>query len=408
MLSLLLGALISTPAAARCAPADCLAFVEAPAPRNTYSRAASSAFKQAARALVPESMRKSTAPQVLTVQDSGEVQRWPTPTCKEAPRALADDAQYAAVSQAAPEADVRGRFDLQRLFTLLRHQSLGASYEQALRRLGVHRLQAVRFNARLLNPKQWSGSLDVMGPAPEGFFAALAPPLPPAWPAGVPAGSAFASAAVRPSKMWMVGEGVLAGVYPLEYSLARVQLDAMEDERGKRWVEDILGDAPQLWSTYQVTRASALETLLVLGVQDGQAAHGFLLDALGIVADIAHGFSVKSGEVHKTKTLTINWKSSRTGRSGTVVLAFFHKSLIAAPSAESLQAHLAGADKAGAWSGEATPALAFGQGDSARILAQILDGLRVDHPSLPAMGQSRWTLAAASEGGWHASVTGTP
>lgn len=407
MMAWLLCALINTPAAARCAPADSLGYVEAPAPRNSYERAAASAFKQAAKALVPAPMRKSAEPQLLTVQDNGEVQRWPTPRCKEAPRALADDLQYAALSKAQPDADLRGRFDLQRWYTVLVRQPLGASYEQVIRRLGLHRMQAVLFDAKLDHAKEWTGGIDIKGPAPQGFFAALAPPVAPAWPVGVPAGSSFACAAVRPSKMWLVGEGVLGGVYPLEYSLARVQLDAMEDDRGKRWVEDILGDAPQLWSVYQTSQANALETLAVLGVQDGIAAHGFLRDALGIVADIAHGFSLKAGETHKIPTLAVAWKSARTGRSGSVVLGFLPKAIVAAPSQESLVRHLGGADKAGAWPGGTSPALAFGQGDTTRMLTQILDNLRVEHPGVPSMGQSRWAVAAVDDG-WHAKVTGTP
>ena len=224
----------------------------------------------------------------------------------------------------------------------------------------------------------------VTGPAPQGLLAALAPPVLLARPPHVPAAAlAWAVAAVQPQVLWQALEAALAAAYPLPYALGRVQLDALEQEMGVSWLQDVLGAEVRRWSGYVVAGGGGA----VLEVRDGAAAIAYLGAALQVVAALTGHFAVEAGGHGGAPGLVVRLQAGGRPRAGCLLGA--PQALVWAPSAGGCGALMA------AWRRRAA---ALPRGERASAQGEVAPAwLRAAGLLRPAAALP-WTLQARPEG----------
>ena len=302
----------------------------------------------------------------------------------------ADSARRLATlnAAAAPEAAMRAFVDVKRIFAALLRLPFAGVYEQVIRRLGGAALQDVTATVVSSQPQAAKGTavLRMAGP-PTGVFAAFAEPVPQIWPTALPhATKNRVVLSVSPQKMWQVLESVLGGLWPIQYSLARVQFDAFEAQHGKRWVEDIMGPTPQLWSLYHIaTSSQRSDVVVMLGVADAAAARLYLHAASVLGRDLA-GLRLTAGSVRQVETLTVS--ATALGKLS-LYLAFPPGALLISTSPAVLSAQIANLQAPALPKVVAPSAVLYGVSD----MAYVLQELACRTPRGPkAAGEVAWAL----------------
>jgi hypothetical protein len=376
------------------APAAVAGWLVAPKPASLAQRLRASPF----RALAPSlAAAPGEAPWIVTwaATPALEAKVWQDPNSPPSAQPLAQDATYERLTSAG--VDVAGRVDVPRAYGALSRGPRGAKVVQTVRRLGLELLQEIVLEGRLTPGGTWESHADIGLPLPRrGIAAALGPPVSPVWPATVPKGAlGFTCASVLPGPLWQVLEAVAVALYPLELSLVRVQMDALEDSLRKRWADDILGTKPRLWTWYVApTKKGGPEPVWALEVADGLSAFTFVHEGLGMVSELTGGANAAPGQVQGAKTLVLR------GREGREVHAAFRPdAIVLAQSGAALEAHLARRGKAAPLPGAGGPSVAFGVHDDPSALAAALS-LRGALPKagLEAVGRSTWSVQPTAAG----------
>ena len=293
------------------------------------------------------------------------VSRWTAANVAPGGKPLSEEAHYRALTEQAPHADLLFYGDVQAYYGVMVQEPGGARWAQLLRRLGLDTVQNFAGFATLRDARSVDADMDITVPAEHhGLLAAAGPAVAPQWPAAVPKTALrFATASLLPNEAWNVLEIALAGMWPLEYSLGRAQLGALEDELGKRWVDDALGAAPRLWTVYQVqSKKGATDTVVHAPVKDSAVAGQLLSGLSEAVGQVVQGCTSERGKMLGSKTLTVRCRGER---GIAVYMAFRPDAWIVASSSAALEAHVRAHGRTGAWSGDSSAAQAFGFSDDA-------------------------------------------
>lgn len=315
----------------------------------------------------------------------------------------------AALLAAQPAADAVARVDMQRILGLVGRQPLGDTFSQVLRRMGLDSLQAASVRATLGTDHTLRTDVSVtMAPPKRGLADALGPPAPCVPPAAVPPqATQWHAARILPGKVWQVWETVAGGMWALQWSLARAQLDVLEDSVNKRWMEDVLGFAPQTWVAYAVPGAAGkpADVVAVLGIQQGASAAAFVRETLAIVHDLSPSFTVHASTTAGAPTWLV-----QSGGEREIHLAVVGNTFVLATSAGALAAQLAFHGSAGAALPDTGSSVACGIHDAnavARQLKEMGAANRLPKDALKSLGKTTWWAESADDG-WRAHAVSRP
>lgn len=273
---------------------------------------------------------------------------------------------------------------------------------QVAQRLGANGFSTACITTRVAAPTRWEAAATlVTKTANPGILGALGPSVPARFD-DIPASVRQAwGASVVPARMWNVLETAVAGAWPLQYTVARMQLDGFEQGQGVRWAEDVLGQQPVTWRAYETRRG---DWVALLAVADGSRAAKFLAGAVAEASDLWPGVRLVMGpKPMAAATLTV--PGSGSGKSRQVYLAFLPHAIVVATSASALTTHLTKGDRINAGAAlRVEPATVFGTGDGNVVAAAwTAGGSPSEALPLVSGARSAWFLAPSPQG-WRASV----
>jgi hypothetical protein len=177
--------------------------------------------------------------------------------------------------------------------------------------------------------------------------AALAPPLPARRPAGVGTSASFVTVNVFPQRLWQSVEQQVAYAYPLQYSLFRMQLDALEQQEKVRWVDDVLGPEAQQWTAYAPT--SSGHWVASLGLHNARAGSNFLRFMAESAALLNPAVSLSAVTVKGTPAGIAQSATKINFPGGEVFFICTEKELLVSDTQQHLRRHLRGGRQGTAW-----------------------------------------------------------
>jgi hypothetical protein len=182
---------------------------------------------------------------------------------------LAKDPELTSLASTWADAALRGRANIQKYYGYLARTAGGGYLSGVVRRLGLDSVVAATFATFLRSKKRLETEVRFVAPRPwQGVLDSLGPALPVEWPAEVPkAALGFVRVSLRPTRLWVVVQKLLAQASAIEFTLAQAQLDAMQEEVKVR-VEEALGDEPRTWVLYAVANGARPDLVLVAPVLD--------------------------------------------------------------------------------------------------------------------------------------------
>lgn len=313
-----------------------------------------------------------------------------------------------ALLQGEPAADVVVRIDLQRALGLMAREPMGDTAAQVLRRAGLDTLQAVDVRGLFADDHTLRTHSTIAIAKPKRALAdAFGPPAPCVLPAVVPPQALqWHAARILPGRVWQVWETVAGGLWALQWSLARTQLDVLEDNLNKRWMEDVLGFAPQTWVLYSLPAAhGGTDAVAVLAVQEGSSAASFVRETLAMVHELSPTASIKAAKIAGVPTWVVQGAAGRETH-----VAVMGNTFVVATSADALAAQLAYHGAAGAPLEGTGPSVACGLHDDGAIVRQLKAvGAMALLPkdTFKAMGKTVWWMDATDDG-WHARTLSRP
>lgn len=216
-------------------------------------------------------------------------------------RTLADHAifqqlQHDYGGDAAHHIRMAGSIAIPSVYAYWQQHPAHIAFVELMMRLGLHQAQSIDLiadthhttHAWLRTPRLDVGLTRVLGPAVPMHTIAAIPPT----------AVAAAMVSVVPREAQLTMERVFSGVNALLYSALRLQLDHLETQLGKRWLEDGIGSAPGIWLAYEMpsapkttsrTRSQAAppDRVAVLEVADAQILRHFA-DAMLPIAQQQH------------------------------------------------------------------------------------------------------------------------
>lgn len=241
--------------------------------------------------------------------------------------------------------------DLSRIYTTLRSGPESQKWTQVLKRSSVDSLTTLSYSVSK-NTTVWQLPSPL---PPRGVFAALGPSRLPVWPAAAPKNARdVVQVSVLPDKMWLVGESIAAGIWPLEYSLLRFHLGAVEADIGKSWIDDMLGHTPQAWTL--VRSGPSGETFLAeLGVQDGTVGTHLLQPLIAMAREVVEDLNIRTEKIGAQQVFHLKT------RRGSLLLTFKKKHLVLASDMLTLKKYLQRAGSDTPLKNLRAPAVAYGQ-----------------------------------------------
>ena len=267
---------------------------------------------------------------------------------------LAADPAFRALAARTPDASVRARLDVQKLYGMLARTPRGPRLAGQIRRLGLDGVTAVELHGSPRGNGQLVAEVRISLPKPwRDLPAALGPPVPIEQPAMVPpAAQELARVSVKPADLWYVAEKLYGYERAVESSLVAAQLDAVERRLGHSFTEDALGHEARVWTTW----TTGAGRVLVAGVADGKLA----ATLLGAYAEVLPTFfpdlavNRRQAGRHQLLDLTVRGRPL-------VTLGFAADVVVVGASRAQVEGAL-GARAGRARSAGATPAVAHGRG----------------------------------------------
>ncbi len=223
-----------------------------------------------------------------------------------APKPLSATPEYRRLSQLTPS-DLRASLDVQRLYGILARTSQGRTLAGLVDRLGLLDAQALSSTVVFDRTRGAvvKGDLTVTG-EPKGLRAVLGPAVVPAQPGAVPPGSTgFARLSVSPKRLWELAQIVASYEAPVETSLVRANLDALEARLGKSIGADLLGDAPRLWTVYLTPAGGPTTPVLLADVASGEVAAAFLKELAAVLPTLFPGLEAKASVADGTSVWVV-------------------------------------------------------------------------------------------------------
>lgn len=207
---------------------------------------------------------------------------WAQNALQKTPRPLTSESVFRSIQQQADDALLFGGIDFVRLWRFFARHPDAPQRTRFLTRLGMDTLRRGEFTTTLKDKSTLISKVTLVDEPPRrGLLNSFGPPLLVKWPANVPDTSVnFAALSVVPARIFLLVEQIVASMWPLEYTLARAEISAIEKQLGKKIGEDIFGHKPQQWTCHQGTLA---EWSCYFPVADSDGARRFV----SMVAQIA-------------------------------------------------------------------------------------------------------------------------
>ena len=255
---------------------------------------------------------------------------------------LAESSDFKAVASLDSDAAVRGRVNIQKYYGYLARTEQGSYLSGLVRRLGLDNLVAASLAVRLDGKKRLETRVSVVAPKPwQGVLDALGPAVTSETLVAVPQEFlGFMRVSIRPARLWVVVQKVLAQASAMEFTLAQAQLDALQDEAKIR-IDDALGDEPKAWALVIMPGAGTFDLVLVAPVADAEGL-GKILERYGrILPSIAPDLKLSVAESPAGRILSLGWARKKGDPFLTLAVQAGKESrVVVASSAAALDAFL--------------------------------------------------------------------
>ena len=225
-------------------------------------------------------------------------------------------------------ADLRGAIDVQRFYGALAVSSFGRTLAGLIDRLGLLETPSASVTATVDRRKGVRSRLEVQfGPAvPKGLRTVVGPPLVPARPAMLPSAAAgYIRVSLHPKRLYELAQILANYLRPIEASLVRANIDAIEGRLGKRLGDDILGDGGQTWTLYFAQGGDEGAPVLLADIADSSAATAFLKEIVQLLPALAPGVEARLGSTGAAQVYTVTANKREIValgvRQGTLIVA---------------------------------------------------------------------------------------
>jgi hypothetical protein len=277
------------------------------------------------------------------------------------PSPLAIDPSFTKLVARTPDAVLRARVDVQRVFGWIARTDRGPAIAGVVRRLGLAGVQAIELQVHPPRAPELLAEARVVTPGPhQDVLAAWGSPISHVVPSDIPPTSrCYVRGSLRPARLWQVAEKLMFYEMPIEASLARAQLDSVEQRLQKRLLEQGLGDETHQWTWI----CDPGRQVLLAGVKDARLTGDILAAYADLLSTLFPGLRVEHGKLGEARLLLIHGQQ-------TLAMAFGGDRMVIGQSQAALGSALESGLKARRRPGKSlsgVPVLAYGRLSAAAL-----------------------------------------